>query len=88
MKQFISLYYFCKMEINIKILDKGNPVEGVTAMIVDGQAGWNEIAALSNEEGLLSLPIQAGGDYTVRLYTPYGQLDVEVSDKRLNTVEL
>jgi hypothetical protein len=88
MKQFISLYYFCKMEINIKVLDKDNPVEGVTAMIVDGPAGWVEIAAVSNEEGLLSLPIQAGGDYTVRLYTPNGQLDVEVSDTSLNTVEV
>lgn len=76
------------MEINIKVLEKGNPVENVTAMIVDGPAEWVEIAAVSNEEGLISLPVQAAGNYTVRLFSTNGQMDVKASDKSLKTVEI
>jgi len=66
------------MELNIKISRKGQPAEGITAMVIDGPASWEEIAAVSNEEGVVSLSVEAAGTYTVRLFVPTGTVDVAV----------
>lgn len=56
------------MELDIKILKDGAPVNGVTGMVVDGPASWPELAAISNEDGQLSFEVDAPGTYEVQLF--------------------
>lgn len=57
------------MELDIKILKNGTPVGGVTGIIASGPGSWQEIAAVSNEEGNLSFDVDVKGTYQVQLFT-------------------
>lgn len=57
------------MELDIKILKNGTPVGGVTGIIASGPGSWQEIAAVSNEEGNLSFDVDEKGTYQVQLFT-------------------
>ena len=66
------------MKLSINITKGGAPLEGVTAMIIDGPDAWPEIAALSNEAGEVSFQVEAAGMYKVRLFTENAEETIAV----------
>lgn len=57
------------MELQIKVIRNHKPVEGLTAMVVDGPGSWPEIAAISNSKGEFSFQVERDGVYKVHLFS-------------------
>ncbi len=76
------------MEVKVILKRNGKPVEDVTAMIVDGDASWPEIAASSNENGEVALIVSEPGKYTVRIFSEQGERDVVIAADEVKTIEI
>jgi uncharacterized GH25 family protein len=57
------------MEIKGKVVSKeGVPIENATIMIIAGPFPWQDMAAISNEEGEFALSVEGEGDYQLSIH--------------------
>ena len=76
------------MDVNLQIKINGKAAQGITAMIIDGPASWVEIAATTNEQGQISLPVNKKGTYRVKLFTEIGEHIVDAETDGMNEFNL
>lgn len=76
------------MKLQIKITKDNIPIEGITAMVIDGPESWPEIAAISNEVGEISFQVDTKGSYKVRLFVENNTKTITVNTNEALVVNM
>lgn len=57
------------MKISGKIETKsGEPIQGSTAMVIDGPGSWVDMAAVTGQDGSFSVDVEVAGTYTLQIF--------------------